>query len=105
MKKILVTLAAVLAFGVASAQVPPGQPQQTQPDPTGTTADDRAKKDADVQNDVLDPAKAPQGNHVTPRKDEIKTRDHVKSTPDPATVKDSTDNRKKSQKKSKRKTA
>jgi hypothetical protein len=90
MKKIFLSLAAMLTFGIASAQISPAQPQQTQPDPanTATDANTKAKKDANVQNDVVNPSAAPQGNDVQPRKDELKTRDHVKSTPDPSTVKD-----------------
>jgi hypothetical protein len=90
MKKILLTLGVVLTFGIASAQVPPTQPQQAQPDPVTTKKDAeiRARKDANMQKDRVDPANAPQGNDVQPMKDELKTRNHVKSTPDPAITKD-----------------
>lgn len=98
MKKIFLSLAAMLTFGIASAQISPTQPQQTQPDPVNTTNPANPKKDTNVKNDVLDPAKPLQGNEVPPRKDELKTRDHVKSTQSPATVKDSADTRKKSMK-------
>lgn len=106
MKNILMTLGAVLTFGIASAQIPPSQPQQTQPDPVTTKkdAENKAKKDANVQNDRLDPTRAPEGNEVQPRKDELKTRGHVKSTPDPAITKDTINSKKnKTVKKAKRK--
>lgn len=90
MKKIVLTLGAVLTFGIASAQVPPSQPQQTQPDPITTKkdAETKAKKDANVQNDVLAPTEAQQ------RKDELKTRNHVKSTPSPSITKDTINSKK-----------
>lgn len=96
MKKILFTLGAVLIFGIASAQVPPSQPQQTHPDPVTTKkdAETKAKKDANVQNDRIEPTRAPQGNELQPRKDELKTRDHVKSTPDPKITKDTINSKK-----------
>ena len=96
MKKILLTLGAVLTFGIASAQVPPSQPQQTQPDPVTTKkdAETKAKKDANVQNNAITPTRAPQGNEVRPRKDELKTRDHVKSTPSPSITKDTINSKK-----------
>jgi hypothetical protein len=102
MKKIILSMAAVLTFGIASAQVPPSQPQQTQPDPNATTTPDRPKKDTNVQNDVVDPTRAPQGNEVQPRKDELKTRDHVKSTPSPAITRDTINQKKKTAKDRKR---
>lgn len=89
MKKIMITLGAILTFGIASAQVPPSQPQQTQPDPVPTVKDKdkKTKKDATMQQ-AVDPAKPVTTDQVQPRKDELKTRDHVKSTPNPDTMKD-----------------
>ncbi len=102
MKKIMMTLGAILAFGIASAQVPPSQPQQTQPDPVPTVngKDRKTKKDATIQQDS-DPAKPVTTEQVQPRKDELKTRDHVKSTPEPNTVKDTADRKKTTMKKKK----
>lgn len=94
MKKIILSLAAMLTFGIASAQIDPAQPQQTQPDPAkGVEPDTKNKVDTKV--DVpIDPATQNSQTGVIddtqPRKDELKTRDHVKSTPDPAIVKDKT---------------
>lgn len=104
MKKILMTLGAILTFGIASAQVPPSQPQQTQPDPVPTVKDKDKKtnKDANIQNQVIDPAKPVTTDQIQPRKDELKTRDHVKSTPDPNTVKDTAADRKKTKMKKKK---
>jgi hypothetical protein len=85
MKKIFLSLAAMLVFGIASAQTEPKQ-QPAQPQPVNVTDDkDKAKKDAEIQNDVNHPNR---GNEIVPRKDEIKTRDHVKSSPDTDKVKD-----------------
>lgn len=103
MKKIMITLGAILTFGIASAQVPPSQPQQTQPDPVPTVKDKdkKTKKDASIQNQVIDPSKPVTTDQVQPRKDELKTRDHVKSTPEPNTVKDTADRKKAKMKKKK----
>lgn len=98
MKKIVLSLAAVFSFGIAAAQVPPGQPAQT-PDAVNTVTDPdtKAKKDADIQNNVVNPAAAPL-NDPEPRKAEIKTRNHVKSTPDPSIANDTVTNKRKTAK-------
>jgi len=55
MKKIFLSLAAMLVFGIASAQTEPKQ-QPAQPQPIKVTEDkDKAKKDAEIQNDVNHP--------------------------------------------------
>ena len=82
--------AAMLAFGVASAQIDPAQPQQTQPDPASAAAADKknaADTTIDVQTDATTRQKTT-ADGVQPRKDEIKTENHVKSTPDPSIVKE-----------------
>jgi len=91
MKRLMLALAAMLTFGVASAQINPAQPQQTQPDPADAVAPADAKNTADKKVDVQVDATSRQEttvDGVQPRKDEIKTEDHVKSTPDPSTVQD-----------------
>ncbi|AWH85170.1 hypothetical protein HYN59_08555 [Flavobacterium album] len=99
MKRIFLSLAAVFAFGIASAQTEPKTVKPMQPEPPKTTdVKDKAKEDAEIQNDVnKDPEDA-----IVPRKDELKTRDHVKSTPDPKTVKDTVATKKKMRKSKKR---
>lgn len=81
---------------MAAAQTDTNPPQQTQPDP-GTTVNTDTKNTADTQVEVpLDPQTTEENNslnHEQPLKDELKTRDHVKSTPDPAIVKDKKDDK------------
>jgi hypothetical protein len=89
MKKIILSLAAVLVFGIASAQTEPKQEPQITPPPPPKTVIKETKpvKDAEIQNDAVSKQPKMEGE-VQPRRDELKTQDHVKSTPDPATVKD-----------------
>ncbi|MGV3461186.1 MAG: hypothetical protein ACO1N9_12110 [Flavobacterium sp.] len=103
MKKIILSAIAMLAFGIASAQTDPKTPptSPTPPSPQ-VTADDKKANDATMQDQV--PATSEQRKKMDgaqPRKDELKTQDHVKSTPDPETVK--TENDRKAVKKSKKK--
>lgn len=88
MKKLILSLAAVLTVSIASAQIDPDQPKQTQPDPVqGIEPDSKNKADQDV--DVpIHPETIENRKDKDPLKDEIKTKDHVKSTPDPSIVKD-----------------
>ncbi|HYD90135.1 MAG TPA: hypothetical protein VEA37_01450 [Flavobacterium sp.] len=81
MKKIFITLGAVLAFGIASAQTDPKQPQQPQAPPETPKADIKPKslEDAEIQNDAVSNNPKKPGE-VQPRKDELKTQGHVKST-------------------------
>lgn len=92
MKRIIVTLTALLTFGMASAQTEP-KPIKREPAKT-TEIPDKAKKDAEIQNMP--------GDTAMPRKDEIKTRDHVKSTPDRDRAKDTTATKNKVKKSKKR---
>jgi hypothetical protein len=103
MKKLIMSLAAILTFGIASAQIDPEQPQQTQPDPVkGVEPDSKNKADRDV--DVpIDPQTIETRKDKDPLKDELKTKDHVKSTPDPAVVKDEKDEEEKPRDKRKKK--
>ena len=92
MKKIFLSLTALLAFGIASAQ--------TTNSTTNTTAQPKNKSTSSGMNDKTD-VKGPivqkdatrsgaDGEMIQPRKDEVKTTDHVKSTPTPNTMKDTT---------------
>ena len=89
MKKIIFTLGAMLAFGIASAQTDPKQPPQPQAPPETPKTDIQPKslEDAEIQNDAVSNNPKKPGE-VQPRKDEIKTQNHVKATPRPETVKD-----------------
>jgi hypothetical protein len=95
MKKIILTMAAILTIGIASAQTDPKQvpqPPQTPstplpPPPPKTEIKDKPVKDAEIQNDAVTKQPKKQGE-IQPRKDELKTQGHVKSTSQPATVND-----------------
>lgn len=100
MKKIILTLGAMLAFGIASAQTDPKQPQQPQAPPETPKTDIQPKslEDAEIQNDAVSNNPKKPGE-LQPRKDEIKTQGHVKSTPKADKEKDTTKTVKKSKKK------
>lgn len=84
----MLSLAALLTFSIASAQIDPAQPQQTQPDPVKAAEPD-SKNRVDTKLDVpIDPSTKDATDDRQLRKDELKTEDHVKSTPDPSIVKD-----------------
>ena len=89
MKKTIFTLGAVLAFGIASAQTDPKQPPtpQAPPETPKTDIPQKSVGDAEIQNDAVSNNPKKPGE-VQPRKDELKTQDHVKSTPQPETVTD-----------------
>lgn len=93
MKKIILTMAAIFTIGIASAQTDPKQvPQSPQTPstplpPPKTEIKDKPIKDAEIQNDAVNKQPKKQGE-VQPRKDELKTQGHVKSTPMPTTVSD-----------------
>lgn len=92
MKKLILA-AALFAFGAGYSQTDPKQaPQQTQN--PAQTVPDKTNQDAEIQNDVINRQATP-ATDVQPRKDELKTRDHVKSTPDPAVLKDTINQKKK----------
>jgi hypothetical protein len=94
MKKVILSLGAILVFGVASAQtqpVTPGTTTQKQSTTSTTTdvttqtnSDSQIKVDA-VDKNTIDPVEGTQS-----RKDKVITNDHVKSTSAPKTGKDST---------------
>jgi hypothetical protein len=96
MKKIILTLAAIFTMGIAAAQTDPKDPKQVlQPPQTPSTplpppkTDIKQKvvKDEVIQRDGVTNEPKMQGE-VQPRKDELKTQGHVKSTPKPSTVND-----------------
>mgnify|MGYP005846349779 CR=1 FL=1 len=92
MKNLILSLAALFSVSVATAQINTTQPQQTQPDPVkGVEPDSKTKADPAVAVPI-DPQTTKDQTGVIddtqPRKDELKTRDHVKSTPDSDIVKD-----------------
>lgn len=105
MKKVFIMMGAVLSFGIASAQTDPKQPPQA-PDtpPTPVTTDmtpaDADQKDPNAQTTVIE--KSVKRDKVQPRKAELKTRDHVKSTPNPERVRDTAKTSKKKAKRNKR---
>ncbi len=91
MKKTMLTMAAVLMISIASAQTNPNQVPQTPQTPSTPVPpaelNNKPVKDAEIQNDAVNKQPKMQGE-VQPRKDELKTQNHVKSTPSPATVND-----------------
>ena len=95
MKKAFLSLGALLVFGIASAQTDPQQTQtQTQTQPktkTTTQQNDKTEVKGAVVNDVK--KTGADGEMVQPRKDELKTRDHVKSTPETTTKTDTASSR------------
>ena len=89
MKKILLTLGAMLVFSIASAQTDPKKPPTLRGPPETPKSDIQPKslEDAEIQNDAVSNNPKKPGE-VQPRKDELKTQDHVKATPKPDTVSD-----------------
>jgi hypothetical protein len=91
MKKTMMTLAAILTLGLASAQVDPVQPQQPEPN-TSKDVIAEPKRDVDATIDVpIDPNTIEENNHNVVNdggglKNELKTDNHVKSTPQPVKV-------------------
>jgi len=93
MKKLILTMAAIFTIGIAAAQTDPKQVQQppqtpsTPLPPPKTEIKDKPIKDSEIQNDAVNRQPKMQGE-IQPRKDELKTQNHVKSTSNPATVND-----------------
>jgi len=80
-------MAAVLAISMASAQTDPKQVPQTPSTPlppTKTEVKAKPVKDDKIQKDAVSKQSKMQGE-VQPRKDELKTQDHVKGTSKPMT--------------------
>jgi hypothetical protein len=93
MKNLILTMAAIFTVGIAAAQTDPKQvPQPPQAPSTAlpapkTEIKGKPVKDAEIQNDAVNKQPKMQGE-VQPRKDELKTQNHVKSTPNPSVVND-----------------
>ena len=89
MKKILLTLGAMLVFSIASAQTDPKKPPTLQgpPETPKSYIQPKSLEDAEIQNDAVSNNPKKPGE-LQPRKDELKTQDHVKATPRPETVTD-----------------
>lgn len=87
MKKIFTLLSAVLIYGVATAQTE--RPTDKTENPAKTTPEvmEENKKDAKLKRDVITKDDKRQDGAV-PRKNQIRTRDHEKSTPKLERVKD-----------------
>jgi len=91
MKKIIMTMAAVLTLSIASAQTDPKQVPQTPQTPTTpmppakTDIKSKPIQDSEIQTDAVNKQPKKQGE-VQPRKDELKTQDHVKGTTKPMTA-------------------
>ena len=88
MKKIIVTAAALFCVGFVSAQTPPQKPEKKDNPATNTTPEviEDVKEASETKRDIIN--KQNEDLEVQPRKDEIKTRKHIKSTPTPSRVKD-----------------
>jgi len=84
MKKVFLSLAALLAFGVAQAQTDPAaakQPAKTVPS-TETEVVKESKKEMTVKQDAVTRQQKTDGTDATQvRKDKTVTTEHVKSTP------------------------
>lgn len=85
MKKVMLSLGAILAFGIASAQTDTQPPPQTQPDAGNPKQSTKTSMDAEVQNNP-DGVK-PNSKNVTPSK---KRNKRTKSTPGNDAVRDTT---------------
>ncbi|MDV6168770.1 hypothetical protein R1T16_10060 [Flavobacterium sp. DG1-102-2] len=85
MKKIFFTMAAVLTISIASAQTDPKQvpqPPQTPSTPLPPAKTDMKAKpvqDVQIQKDAVNKQPKTAGE-IQPRKDELKTQDHIKGT-------------------------
>lgn len=90
MKKLILSMAAIFTMGIAVAQTDPKQPPQTPstpPPPPKTELKNNPVKDEEIQNDAVNKQPKMQGE-IQPRKDELKTQNHVKSTTPPSTLND-----------------
>lgn len=85
------TVAALLMLGITSAQVNPEQPQQPEPGASNNVMVE-TKKQADPTIDVpIDPNTIEEKNHNVINdgeglKNELKTKDHIKSTSQPPNI-------------------
>ncbi len=82
MKNIIITLGAVLCFGLANAQTPVKEVLEEPKNPAKNTTPkviEEVKEEAEIKRDVIN--KEDKDLDIQPRKDQIRTREHVKSTP------------------------
>ena len=89
MKKIFLSLAALFAFGMAMAQTTPMQDQPAKQVPSKTTEDvvQKNQKEMEVKPDAINKNDV-KADGTQSRKDKMITNDHVKSTPAPERVAD-----------------
>lgn len=94
MKKVILSLGAMLVFGIASAQtqpVTPGAATTTKKQATTSTSTDvttQTKNDTRIKPDAVDKNTIDPVDGTQSRKDKVITNDHVKST---STTKTGTD--------------
>lgn len=90
MKTMLLTLVAMLTVSVASAQVNTVQPQQADPNPAKDVIDNSNKRSEPAVAVPIDPNTNQGTAHSVTNdgegKDDLKTNDHIKSTPQPGTL-------------------
>ena len=89
MKKIVMVIGAVFCYGVINAQTPPSEELEKKENPaTNTTTEviEDVKERSEIKRDVIN--KQNEDLEVQHRKDQIRTRKHIKSTPDPSIVND-----------------
>ncbi|WP_159800073.1 hypothetical protein [Flavobacterium sp. MK4S-17] len=82
MKKIFFTLSAMLAFGIAAAQTEPEVNEKPE-NPASTTPAvmEKAKENSKLKRDIVN-RQTTEDAKVKPRKSQLRTRKHLKSTPD-----------------------
>ncbi len=89
MKKIVMAIGAVFCCGLINAQTPPPEELEKKENPaTNTTPEviEDVKENSEIKRDVIN--KQNEDLEVQPRKDQIRTRKHIKNTPDPSIVND-----------------
>lgn len=80
MKKIFTLLSALFIYGVAAAQTERSTEKPENPAKTTPEVMEEGKKDAKLKHDVITKDDKRQDG-AAPRKNQIRTRDHEKSTP------------------------
>jgi len=95
MKKVILSLGAMLVFGIASAQTQPithGTTSTKKLATTNTSTDvtTQTKNDSKIKPDAVDKNNIDPVDGTQSRKDKMITNDHVKSTSLPQKAKDST---------------
>ena len=93
MKKVILSLGAMLVFGIASAQTQPATPGATTTKKQATTSTStdvttQTKSNSQIKPDAVDKNTIDPVDNTQSRKDKVITNDHVKST---STTKTGTD--------------